>query len=299
MILICGNRFNPVIMFLRARWDSEHLAYRLLDLGRGEGKLVVEVGYKEGLMNGFVGGEDWRLEVSELTGVFFNNSSRLPEKDADTSFAACDPEIAALLNNLPCKVANRPAAGMCNRSKPFQALQIRECGFRIPETLVTNDPAAAKQFCERYDGKVIFKSISGVKSIVRKPSAEYLKRLPLLRNGPTQFQAFIAGDDIRVHVVGDQCFATRIQCASVDYRFAWQEGIPLQMKPTTLSAEVTSKCLRLSQKLGLTFAGIDLKEGPVGEPYCLEVNTVPGFSFYERATRQSISAALGEFLGQP
>jgi glutathione synthase/RimK-type ligase-like ATP-grasp enzyme len=250
-------------------------------------------------MNGFIGGENWRLEVSEVTGVFFHNSSCRPEKGANSSYAECDPEIAALLNNLPCRVANRPSAGMSNRSKPFQALQIRECGFRIPDTLVTNDPAAAKRFYEEYNEKVILKSISGVKSIVRMLSPEYLKRLPLLRNGPTQFQEFIAGDDVRVHVVGDQCFATRIQCASVDYRFAWQDGIPLNLEPTILSAEITSRCLRLSQKLGLTLAGIDLKESSAGEYYCLEVNAAPAFSFYEGTTCQPISTALGKFLLQP
>jgi glutathione synthase/RimK-type ligase-like ATP-grasp enzyme len=298
MILICGSPFDPDIRFLRTRWDSNHVDYRLLDLLHREGKPVVQVGYEKGLMKGFISCENWRLEVSELTGVFLNNNSCELEKGSNSTFAECDPEIAALLNNLPCRVANRPAAAMSDRSKPFQALQIRECGFRIPETLVTNDPAAATRFYEEYDGKVIFKSISGVKSIVRRLGPEYLERLPLLRNGPTQFQAFIAGDDIRVHVVGDQCFATRIRCASVDYRFAWQEGISLKMEPTVLSTEVMSRCLVLCQKHGLMLAGIDLKESPLGEFYCFEVNAAPMFSFYERATRQPISAALGEFLGQ-
>jgi glutathione synthase/RimK-type ligase-like ATP-grasp enzyme len=290
MILICGSSFDPVIRFLRARWDSEHLAYCVLDLARVDGNPGVQLDWKDRFLDGFIGGENRPLELSELTGVFFRNSSCRAEKGASSSFAECDPEIAAVLNNLPCRVANRPVAGMSNRSKPFQALQIRECGFRIPETLVTNDPAAAKQFYEQRDGKVIFKSISGVRSIVRRLGPEYLERLPLLRNGPAQFQAFVAGDDIRVHVVGDLCF---------DYRFAWQDGIPLKMEPTMLSAEVTSQCLRLSQKLGLSLAGIDLKESPTGEYYCFEVNAAPMFSFYERTTCQSISTALGEFLRQP
>jgi glutathione synthase/RimK-type ligase-like ATP-grasp enzyme len=298
MILICGSCSDPVIRFLRARWDALHLAYRVVDLACVGPRLAVRLGRPEWLAESFIIGENWRLEVSDLTGAFFRNSNAPPGKGAGSSFAECDPEIATILNNLPCRVANRPAAAMSNRSKPFQALQIRECDFRIPETLVTNDPVAAKQFYEERNGKVIFKSISGVRSIVRRLGPEHLERLALLQNGPTQFQAFIAGDDIRVHVVGNQCFATRIQCASIDYRFAWQEGIPLKMKPTMLSAEVTSRCLRLSQKLELRLAGIDLKESPTGEYYCFEVNAAPMFSFYERTTCQSISAALGEYLGQ-
>ncbi len=298
MILICGNSADPVIRFLRARWDADHLAYRVLDLACVESKLAVGEGRRERLEESFITGGNWRLEVSELTGAFFRNNVCRPERDANSSYVECEPEIAALLNNLPCRVANRPAAGMSNRSKPFQALRIRECGFRIPDTLVTNDPVAVRRLYEEYGGEIIFKSISGVRSIVRRLRREYLERLPLLRNGPTQFQAFIAGDDIRVHIVGDQCLATRIRCASVDYRFAWQEGIPLKMEPTMLSAEVTSQCLRLSQKLGLTLAGIDLRESPTGEYFCFEVNAAPMFSFYEKETGQSISAALGELLRQ-
>jgi glutathione synthase/RimK-type ligase-like ATP-grasp enzyme len=299
MILVCGSPFDPDIRFLRARWDLNRVDYRLLNLWCREGKPVVQAGYEKGLMQGFIGCENWRLEVSELTGVFLNNNSCRLENSSNGTFGECDSEIGALLNNLPCKVANRPAAAMSDRSKPFQALQIRECGFQIPETLVTNDPAAAKRFYEEHEGNVIFKSISGTKSIVRKLSPQYLERLPLLRNGPTQFQTLIVGNDIRVHVVGDQCFATRIGCASVDYRYAWQEGIPLEMEPAVLSPEVISRCLLLCQKHGLTLAGIDLKESPLGEYYCFEVNAAPMFSFYERTTRQPISAALGEFLGQP
>ena len=299
MILMCGSPIDPVIRFLRARWDSAHLAYRLLDLESNEGKLAVRVDYGDGSMKGFIDGGGWRVDVSELTGIFSHSIDCRYKRDANSAYPACDPEIAALLDNLPCKVANRPAAGMSSRSKPLQALHIRESGFWIPKTLVTNDPAAAKRFYEECSGKVIFKSIGGVRSIVRKLRPRYLKRLPLLRNGPTQFQALIAGDDIRVHVVGDQCFATRIRCSSVDYRFAWEEGISLDMEPMVLSEEVASCCLRLTQKLGLSFAGIDLKESPMGEYYCFEANTAPGFSYYEGATGQPISAALGEFLGKP
>jgi glutathione synthase/RimK-type ligase-like ATP-grasp enzyme len=71
------------------------------------------------------------------------------------------------------------------------------------------------------------------------------------------------------------------------------------MEPTALNAEITSRCLQLTEKLGLTLAGIDLKESPVGEYYCFEVNAAPVFPFYERITHQPVSKALGEFLQQP
>jgi glutathione synthase/RimK-type ligase-like ATP-grasp enzyme len=298
MILICGSPFDPEIIFLCGCWDAVCLPYRLLDLGRSDRKLFLRENYRRGLKNGLIRCENWQADLGEVSGLFFNNYTRL-DKDSDSCFAECDPDLAAILNNLTCRVANRPASAMSNRSKPFQALQIRKSGFLIPETLVTNDPAVAKQFFDEHQGKVIFKSISGAKSIVRELSPEYLKRLPLLWHGPTQFQALITGDDIRVHVVGDRCFATRIRSASVDYRFAWQQRIRFEMEPVALSEDASARCIQLSRKLGLTFSGIDLKESPTGEYYCLEVNAAPGLSFYESRTHQPIGAALGEFLEEP
>jgi hypothetical protein len=77
--------------------------------------------------------------------------------------------------------------------------------------LITNDPEAALRFYSECEGKVVFKSISGVRSIVRLMDKEDLGRLALLENCPTQFQEYVAGDNIRVHVIGERLFAVRIQ----------------------------------------------------------------------------------------
>ena len=81
---------------------------------------------------------------------------------------------------------------------------------------------------------MIYKSISGVRSIVRRMNADHLGRLPFLRYGPAQFQEFLPGDNIRVHTVGDRWFATRIRSEAVDYRYAYQERLSVEMEPTEL-----------------------------------------------------------------
>jgi glutathione synthase/RimK-type ligase-like ATP-grasp enzyme len=42
--------------------------------------------------------------------------------------------------------------------------------------------------------------------------------------------------------------------------------------------------------------GVDLRETPEGEYYCFEVNPSPGFIYYEKNSRQPISAALADLL---
>ena len=58
-----------------------------------------------------------------------------------------------------------------------------------------------------------------------------MARLSLLRHGPAQFQSFIPGENVRVHTIGDQLFATRVRSEAVDYRYASREGRNVEMEP--------------------------------------------------------------------
>jgi len=202
----------------------------------------------------------------------------------------------ALLEDLPCPVVNRLGGSMSNNSKMYQALLIRQCGLLTPPTLVTNDADEARQFYEGCNGEVIYKSLSGIRSIVRRLKPEQLSRLSLLQNGPAQFQKYIPGENVRVHTVGDQLFATRVHSGSVDYRYAGREGNKVEMEPTTLPPEIEESCFQISNKLNLYLTGIDLKETPNGSYYCFEVNPCPGFLYYERHSGQPISKALADLL---
>jgi glutathione synthase/RimK-type ligase-like ATP-grasp enzyme len=203
--------------------------------------------------------------------------------------------LMALLEDLACPVVNRVGSGLANNSKPYQTLVISRMGLRVPTTLVTSDPAAARVFHAEY-GDVIYKSASGVRSIVRRLGPDQLTRLDLLSDGPAQFQAFVPGRNVRVHTVGERVFATRIESDAVDYRYAHVDGLTAYLEPTTLPASVETACVRLARAFDLLFAGIDLKETPEGEFYCFEVNPCPGFLYYERHTGQPISTALAELL---
>ena len=116
--------------------------------------------------------------------------------------------LDAWLESTPARVVNRTFANDSNNSKPLQSLIIRH-HFHIPETLVTNDPNAALEFCESH-ARTIYKSISGERSIVTEFGLTDKERLHLLRNSPVQLQAWIDGFDVRVHVVGTQAPAARI-----------------------------------------------------------------------------------------
>ncbi len=196
----------------------------------------------------------------------------------------------------PALVINRCAPMASNSSKPYQSQLIREHGFLIPEILITNDPESVRAFRARH-GRVIYKSISAVRSIVQELNDEDERRLERIRWCPTQFQAFVEGTNVRVHTIGNEVFATAVRSEATDYRYAArQSGEPAELREVKLSRELTEKCLRLSHSLGLDFAGIDLKVTPDDEVYCFEVNPCPAFSYYEANTSQPISAAVARCL---
>lgn len=193
-------------------------------------------------------------------------------------------------------VLNRPSAMASNNSKPYQAMIIARHGFfQVPETLITTDAEAASAFWERH-GTVIYKSVSGVRSVVSRMQARDRTRLADVAWCPTQFQAWIPGRDYRVHVVGERVFAVEIVSDADDYRYAGSQGRSIELQACPLPDDVAEAACGLSAALNLPLAGIDLRRTPNGEWYCFEVNPSPCFTYYERHTGQPVSAAVADLL---
>ena len=302
MILVCGGLADGVTELVCARLQHCGYPYRLLDLAHYPAGYRVAWRWTDAGPVGTIAGPDWVLDLDAITGVyvrFLGPEGRLPPQGDPEDAAAlqfeADAGLMALFEDLPCPVVNRVGGGMSNNSKPYQALLLRRAGLKVPATLVTSDPAAARAFQAEH-GEVIYKSASGIRSIVRRLGPDQLARLAFLRDGPAQFQAFVPGRNVRVHTVGDAVFATLIETEAVDYRYAHLDGLDVAMTPVTLPAAVEAACLRAARDLDLLFAGIDLKETPDGEYVCFEVNPCPGFIYYERHTGQQISTALADLL---
>ena len=193
----------------------------------------------------------------------------------------------------PSSIARRPASRTA-RSRSSGQL-IAGAGFSAPETLVTTDPDAARAFLAEH-GRVVYKSISGVRSIVSALEVGDGDRLDGVASGPVQLQRWIAGRDVRVHVVGDRCFATAIDSPADDYRYGAREGIDPTLSVVDIPGPLQERLVALTRRLGLLVSGIDLRVTASGEWFCFEVNPSPGFTFYEDATGQPIGAAIADLL---
>jgi glutathione synthase/RimK-type ligase-like ATP-grasp enzyme len=205
--------------------------------------------------------------------------------------------LACWTEMTPALVVSRPSAMASNNSKPYQLGLIRQAGFDVPDTLVTTDPSAAAEFWERH-GAVIYKSVSGFRSIVSRLRPEHRDRLPDVANCPTQFQQYVDGVDYRVHVVGGEAFGCQVSSSADDYRYPQESGEP-RVQSWEVPEDLARRCLGLADSLNLPVVGIDLRRTSSGKWYCFEANPSPGFSFYEEATGQPISEAIARLLARP
>jgi glutathione synthase/RimK-type ligase-like ATP-grasp enzyme len=292
MILVWGPADDPPVEHVLARLerrgadaihvDDEALAALGYDVVFGEapsGRL--EIG-------------DRAIGLDDLEALYLRPGDARPDPRSREEIEAA-AMLLAIASSTPATVVNRPSAGRSNCSKPLQLQQIAAAGLKVPETLVTTDPAAARGFL-RDHRRIVYKSISAVRSIVATLDGQDADRLAGVATGPVQLQRWIAGADVRVHVVGGKWFATRIDSEADDYRYAARDGIAIEMTPFEIPPDLGRRLVRLSARMGLLVSGIDLRLTDGGEWFCFEVNPSPGFTYYEEATGQPIADAIAGLL---
>ena len=296
MIFLCGIASEPSLGLVIERLQeigAPHVVFHQRHFADAQLQMEVRKGGVEGEFR--LNGDRHRLE--DFTAIYTRlmEWQVLPEIEHEPMNSPlrvhCQNLHAALLQwyeLAPGRVLGRSADIAVTYSKPWQLQLIRQHGFAVPETLVTNDPAEVRRFRKRH-GRVVFKSASYVRSVV-----DLLKGddLDAVRFCPVLFQQFIEGKNLRVHTVGNRVFATSIDASAVDYRYAQDETL----QATTVDEEFAKRCLALATAFGVEFAGIDFRVTDDGEVYCLELNPSPAFSYYELQTGQPIARAVAEYL---
>ena len=305
MILLCGIPSESPISMVAQALGSIGAEYRILNQ-REAAHHAISWQVEAGEVDGMLRLKDETIGLTDIRAVYVRlmDDRVLPELEGEPEGSPARRHSRAFHDALyrwleiaPGRIVNRSDPQGTNGSKPYQAQLIARYGFSVPETLITNDPKMVLEFEQRH-GKLIYKSISGVRSIVQHLGEAAMDRLDHIGWCPVQFQALIPGVDIRVHVVGEDVHATQIVSDKLDYRYARREGGVATLQATELPADVAERCVALTRGLGLAFAGIDLKLTPDGELFCFEVNPCPAFSFYQANTDQPIAESLARHLAE-
>ncbi|MBI4371453.1 MAG: hypothetical protein HY552_04060 [Elusimicrobia bacterium] len=281
-----AKRGEPHFLFDQDRFPRDfHLEYGRTASGRVRGSLITP---------------RCRYDISSIRSAYVrmlgtpppDSSLETPDRRENERFIALDH--LTRLWDVPTIGLTKPSAS--NFSKPYQISRIATPNISVPATLVTSRPPSVRAW-EKQWGDVSFKSISSERSICLRLSPPWRRRLGCIRLLPAQFQEYIKGLDIRVHVVGRQVHALGINTTFSDYRYSYRyTGTKAPMRPLTLPREVRDDLVRISRNLGFVLSGIDLRRTERGEYFCFEVNPLPGFSFYDEGPNYPIANAVCDLL---
>lgn len=200
--------------------------------------------------------------------------------------------LAYLLDRIPVTIVNRPSSGRSNGTKPLHMTELAAAGFDVPAWIVSNDPHAIDQFLDAAPSGAVVKAASGLRSHVRLAGDQLTARLRA-GTSPAVVQHFVPGYEVRVHVVAETTFGSRVDADTIDYRFDEQH---VGYQPCTIPPEIASQCRRYAARHGLTLAGLDFRVDTSGRWWCLEMNPVPTFLPYEAATGHPIGHAILDHL---
>lgn len=214
--------------------------------------------------------------------------------------AECDGFAQGLLWSLPARWVNDPGHDRRAHRKIVQLDTARRAGCAIPETLITNDPGAAREFIENSAGRVVFKRTGTSRAEfaeTRLVGPADLDRLGAIRWSPTIFQRYIDPEcDLRVVWVDGQEWVVRIDSRAGAGRVDSRLDVSVDFSPARLPAAVSKSLATLMGALGLCFGVLDLRVGLDGEHYFLEVNPQGQFAYLEIKTGLPIFASLAGLL---
>jgi glutathione synthase/RimK-type ligase-like ATP-grasp enzyme len=264
------------------------------------------------------GAGEYEFDLNEVGAVWHRRLSvaaRLPrEMDAQLRAASVGESRAALLGVLAGLTAFRvdPEASIRRaEQKPLQLRVARELGLEVPRTLVTNDPAAVRDFYAACDGRLVTKMLSsfavydreGRESVVftNPVGPEDLEDLTGLSLCPMTFQERVEKRlELRATVVGRSVFTASIDSqASERAAHDWRrDGVALvgEWRPYTLPQEVEGRLLALMDYFGLNYGAADFILTPDGRHVFLEMNPSGEFFWLEHGPGLNISGALADVL---
>ncbi len=182
-------------------------------------------------------------------------------------------------------------------------------GLDVPATLLTTSKTELDRFVKRH-GAVITKAIGDVHPLTFEDGqglmytdevgAEVTAALSEMFF-PSLFQEKIDKQyELRVFFLAGECYAMAIfsqqnQRTEVDFR-QYDFGRPNRQVPYRLSAELSTKIVRLMEALGMDNGSLDLIKAVDGREVFLEVNPVGQFGMVSAPCNYHLERRVAEFL---
>jgi glutathione synthase/RimK-type ligase-like ATP-grasp enzyme len=191
---------------------------------------------------------------------------------------------------------SHPEATKLAENKLVQLQAAEQAGLRLPRTLVGQDPAEVRRFCEELDYAVVVKTVAGSRLtplMTGRVTPELVSSDDAVSLSPAIYQEFVPGDcHLRVCCFGSEVVTGMIETDRLDWRYP----LDAHVTPFDLDEETAHRVRMVVASLGLRMGIADMKLGPEGEPIWLEVNPQGQFLFLEGMCGMPLTAAFADFL---
>lgn len=260
--------------------------------------------------------DDWTISIDgkhlhggQVTGAYFRRPGRptAPESVTDATVRAyIESEWGSFLKSLYMRLEgkwlNSPTNIILAEDKPRQLLIAHDIGFSVPNAQITNNLQSAREVTDSHQaiGKPLREALLSGESesimfTTRLKTLTEADRAPLALAPIIVQQEIIKKFDIRVTVVGQEIFAAAIWSqANPETKVDWRHGSRTDLKHELieLPADISYKCIEITQALGLTFGAIDLICDSHNKFWFLEINPNGQWAWIENLTGAPISKAI-------
>jgi hypothetical protein len=189
-----------------------------------------------------------------------------------------------------------PDASRRAENKLLQLKAAEQAGFRVPRTLVSQNPRDIREFCGHLGNQVVVKPVKGT---TMTPIVTLNVTEPMLADDealsvcPAIYQELIAGTcHIRANCFGNSIHAALIESPDLD----WRPNLNVSFEIFEVPQDVKKRCGAVLNALGLRMGIFDLKLDKNGEAVWLEVNPQGQFLFIEGLTGLALMRKFCEFL---
>lgn len=247
------------------------------------------------------------LDVSKLDVVWWRRvgspqkipSSITDEAHLDVIQNDCRAALSGLLlNEFRGTWINHPIKTALAENKLVQLRAAQRAGFRVPRTLVSQDPTSIRHFCEWLDYKVIVKALRGTRKtrmFTGMVTPAHLACEDSIALCPAIYQEHIPGEQhVRAHVFGDDIHSAEIKSQDLD----WRANLNVPVTAAELAEDVKTRLRNVLKLLGLKMGVVDLKLTPEGEAVWFEINPQGQFLFVEGLSGLDLTSAFADFLYQ-
>ena len=262
--------------------------------------------------------EVYDVDLAEVSAVWYRRPvppvlpSSLTLEQARWAMAEAREALEGVWRAMDVRWVNHPDRNGPASSKPAQLRAAKAVGFEVPDTLMTNDPDAARPFVVEHPAGVVVKPLGSGRLSVEGDERLFFTtllthpnqvRFERLGTEPYVFQAHVAKRaDVRVTVIGDEAFAVRIHSQDdaqtrIDFRRA--DPNRLHPEPFELPTDVQRRCIALVTDAGCLFGAIDLAERDDGSFVFFENNPSGQRAWIEQLTGLPLRAQLADLLLAP